>query len=141
MKIKPNYFGIIFGIVVIVSFFMPFTTIRAKGEVLKFSLLDSYDRMMIFALVGVVIVGMIFAAIGRGGYCIVPGALSAALWTYVVTTMAKNRAGIRSSNLVKMIMKNGIGYYMLIAGAVGLILVGVIDIIAKGRQKAEGIVD
>lgn len=134
-KPKSNVLGMVSGIMVILSLFLPFISVNILGTPLSESLMDGADEEPIAIAFIVIIFGcVLLAALGRNIPCIVVGILSA--WFFWEANSAYARYTNELDELTNgAIVQNGLGFYMLLLGSMGLILAGILGIIHKKDKK------
>lgn len=128
---KSNVLGMISGIIVIVSLFLPFVSVNILGTPFSESLMDgASDEPVAIGFIVIIFGCVLLAALGRNIPCIIAGILSA--WFFWETNAAYERYTSELDELTNgAIVQNGLGFYMLLIGSMGLILAGVLGIIHK----------
>jgi len=122
LNITPNIPGIIVAIIMAISPFLPFISM---GRLSRALIDGGGDGVFV---VGAAVFGLIFAIIGLGaGMCI--SGLAAGFIFYIDNGSVAERIG--ENAFASALIKNDIGWYLLIGSAVAMFIVGIIAIVKK----------
>lgn len=127
-----NIFGIIAGVILLLSAFLPFASISVFGSSMSVSLIDGGDGVIVIILA---LVGIVFSVLGKNIVVIVSGVISTLLFFVELAQMTSSYEDEFMNELASSMIHKGIGFYFLLIGAVCLIIAGIVGI----RQKNSNI--
>ena len=117
--------GILAGIAIAVSAFLPFVRVDMLGIKASVSLIDCQAGIIVLALAAI---GIVFSVFGINIVVAIDGGLSTLLFLFENYAIEREVDSDLYTGIAKALLDKGIGYYMLLAGSVILLLVGIFEI-------------
>ena len=124
-KDNKNYMGILAGIAIAVSAFLPFVSVDMLGIKASVSLIDYKAGIIVLALAAI---GIVFSVFGINIVVAIDGGLSTLLFLFENYAIGREVDSDLYTGIAKALLDKGIGYYMLLAGSVILLLAGIFGI-------------
>ncbi len=124
-KDNKNYLGILAGIAIAVSAFLPFVSVDMLGIKASVSLIDYKAGIIVLALAAI---GIVFSVFGVNIVVAIDGGLSTLLFLFENYAIGREVDSDLYTGIAKARLDKGIGYYMLLAGSVILLLAGIFGI-------------
>ena len=122
--------GIAVSVIVALSAPAPFVELDFFNNPMYLSLLDYSIVLGIIALVcGAV--GLIFSIFGKYVFCLIPGAVSLGVIAAYPIMLHKMLLSVGPIHISRNFVKPDTGYYLLITGTVGLVIVGAVGVLIR----------
>ncbi len=122
-------FGVIEGIILLLSSFFPYISVTVFGVRVGKSMLEGGDG---YIVIGFAIAAIIFAIVGKNEGVISFGVLSLGLLIFEEIYMKKN-IDPEWYELAAALLRRGAGYYFLLIGSMGLIFSGIYGLYVTKR--------
>ena len=127
-KDNKNYLGILAGIAIAVSVFLPFVGMNVLGTKASVSLIDYTAGIIVLAIAAV---GIIFSVLGINIVVAIGGAASLIFFLIQNYSIGREIDNELYTGIAKALLDKGIGYYLLLGGSVVLLLAGIFGIRSK----------
>lgn len=124
-KDNKNYLGILAGIAIAVSAFLPFVSVDMLGMKASVTLMDYTAGIIVLAIAAI---GIVFSVFGINIIVAIDGGIAILLFLFENYSIGREIDNDLYTGIAKALLDKGIGYYLLLAGSIILLLAGIFGI-------------
>ena len=132
-KRKMNIIGLIAGIAVALSTFMPLYSVNVFGTKVTSSATQDSTITIIFLVIAAL--GIVFSLFGTNVLVSIMGVVTFGWFLLIQYSFESTLEDDALGELAKSMIQKDIGFYLLLLGAIGLLIGGIVGIINKKKNK------